>query len=149
MPCLSITIPHSKSLGKNDTLKYRGGGKTLDVVGGKVVTKSRGTVRKNTATAGNQDAISYEISGICNGRGIEFEDRRLTVDIHVVRPVDPEIVGPRKDTDPANFQQTILDAVEKGIHVDDSYYETSVTWSVIKPGEKPVIIITVTQEDRE
>lgn len=147
---ISITIPHDKSLGKNAAHEYRGGGKTLDVVDGKLVAKSRSTVRKNKTTNANQNGIFLKVRGECNKQTpqVVFEKRKLTVAIHVVRPVDPEIVGARKDIDPANFQPTIIDAVEKGIHVDDSFYETSVTWSVVKKGEKPVITITITQKDK-
>ena len=148
MPEISIRIPHAPSLGKNTAHEYRGGGKTLDYVDGKLVTKSRRTVRKNDATTANQNAISTELRAVCNGQKIEFEKRKLLVSIHVIRPIDPEIEGPRKDIDPANFQPTILDGVEKGIHVDDSFYETATTWSVVKDGEKPTIIITVTQKDK-
>lgn len=129
MASISITIPYDASLGKNTTHEY--GGKSV--------------VRKNTRTTKNQDAISYELMGARNNPIINFEQDVVDVWIHVVRPKDPRVVGPRKDVDPVNFQPAICDAIEQGINVDDSFFQSRVTWSVIAEGEKPSITITVTQ----
>lgn len=134
MAVVSIVIPYDPTLGKNAGHEF-GGSKM---------------VRKKKATTSNQNAITIQLQIQCKPRGVEtvkFRKDKLTVWMHITRPIDPRIEGPRKDTDPANFQPFIVDAVEKGIGVDDSFYETRVTWSVAKPKEKPSIAITVTQEE--
>lgn len=154
MACICITTDYESALGKNTQHKYGGGGSELGYVKGKLVSKKRSTVRSNPMTKSAQADIATLIAkarveqapekdGVVN-----FFPRPLEVWIHVVRPLDPEVDGVEKDIDPINFQSSICDAIEDGIRVNDSFYMSRVTWSVIKEGEKPRIRITITQEDR-
>ena len=134
MAFVSITIPYDVTLSKNVAYRYGG-------------TKA---VKKDGATTANQNAIAMRLQLKAKPRGVPtivFRKDRLAVHIHVVRPIDPRVDGPRKDVDPANFQPFIIDAVEQGIGIDDSFFETQVTWSVAAPDQEPCIVIAVTQDD--
>lgn len=157
MSCICITTDYESALGKNTMHQHRSGGKQLDYVNGKLVEKKRSAVRSNPMTKAAQADIVALLrkARIEDQHGnrrkdiVNFFPRPLRVWIHVIRPKDPEIDGVEQDIDPVNFQPAILDAVENGINVNDSFYMSRTTWSVVKEGEKPRIRITVTQETRD
>lgn len=127
---IQITVPHDPTLGKNKALKY-----------------GNRRVGKDAATSANQDGISIELRGQMNapGQNIRFETGKVSVSIHVIREKNPAI-RERADIDPVNFQPFILDAVAKGISVDDTWFESHVTWEV-DPDNKG-IVITVEQGEK-
>jgi hypothetical protein len=146
MPTISIWYPYAKPLGKNEAHKFSPG--ELGVVDGKLAMTKKSVVRKDKRTSADQAGITMALRGERNkpkGK-INFRQAKVFVRIHVIRPKDPAD-GVRKDIDPINFQQYICDAVEKGIDVNDSWFESQVTWSVVSQDQEPMIFIEVIQED--
>lgn len=115
---VKLSIPYNKELSKNRMwLKKRGGGVYL-----------------NLDTVAEQEAIAVQIQAA----QIDWKPKsKLWVRIMVYRP---HLLG-----DPANFVDTILDAVQEGTGVNDRYYSGSWDWIVDK--DNPRIEITVEQEE--
>lgn len=124
---VQVTIPYDGSLGKNKALIY-----------------GHRRVGKQSDTSANQDGIFYRIRGEINRQNIKFEQGKIRVWLHVIREKDPANQE-RLDTDPVNFQQYIIDAVQLATHVDDTWYESRVTWEV--DPSRTGIQITVEQGD--